>query len=109
MKALAPKAFDLSRRSSPEFCPIKLDLLDMKTFTKFLFSRAGVKDNNHGDTFLSKSGYGTYRLAMKDLYRTCKLEMPLDYERDLNEKFKCLNISHQGRGVAEEGRKDGYR
>ena len=104
MKTLAQKVFDLSICSTPECCPIKLDLLDVKMSTKFLFSRAGAKDNNHGDKFLSKSGYGTYRSALKDLYRTCKVEMPLDYERDLMEKFKCPNKSHR-----EEKQKKGGR
>ena len=104
VKALAPKAFDLSCPSSPKFCPIKLDLLDVKTSTKFLFSHAGAKDNNHGDIFLSKSGHGTYRSALKDLYRTCKLEMPLDYERDLKEEFKCPNKSHQEEKQKKAGR-----
>ena len=72
--------------------PIIFEKMSVKIFVKFLFAMA--QQNGPGNKFLSKSGYGMYRSALKKLYRQCKQTMPASYETKLKIKFKGLLCSY---------------
>ncbi len=99
---LNAKALQYVKKASQDFHPIKLSDLSVKIFVHFLFSRAKVR--NDGSKFLSKSGYGTYRSALKDLYKECAVDMEKSYETELSLMYKCLNRSYQEEKKEKGGR-----
>ena len=89
-RAVQKKAFELIKEADRNNQPILVASLTVKIFVTFLFSMA--RNNTKTQTkFLSKSGCGSYRSALKDLYRQygC-LAVPEQFEAELSTKLKGL-------------------
>ena len=65
----------------------------MEIFVKFLFAMAR-QNTTDGNKFLSKSGCGSYRSSLKELYRVCKVQILPEFEAELSTKFKGLLRGH---------------
>ena len=70
--------------------PIIFEGLTVRIFVEFLHYRARIKKQ----IFLSKSGCGSYRSALKELYRQCGERMSSEFESDLSVKFKGMMRGH---------------
>eukprot|EP00979_Chaetoceros_neogracilis_P018584 scaffold10852_cov1569-Chaetoceros_neogracile.AAC.1 len=87
-KAVIACALQLIVAANDTSKPIIFEAVTVKIFVKFLFTMA--RKNTDGNTFLSKSGCGSYRSAFKDLYRQCKVSVPPAFEAELTTQFKGL-------------------
>ena len=96
------KALAIIERSCKEFQPIHFTKVTPKIFVNFLSSMA--RTNTDGNKTLSKSGCGSYRSALKDLYRQCQVQVPPVFEAELTTLFKGLLRAH-----AQEKEKNGSR
>ena len=102
--AVIKRAFELVREANEEKQPILLSDITVKMFVNFLFAMG--RNNTDGDQkFMSKSGCGSYRSALKDMYRQCG-NIPIDdkFEKELSTKLKGLLRAH-----AEEKESTGKR
>lgn len=85
------EALNFAKSVTTSYCPIKLADLPVKVFTKFLYHRA----ESMGKRFLSKSGIGGYRSALKDMFKRSGIEVSNKFENELKKINKCLVKSYQ--------------
>jgi hypothetical protein len=89
LKALAACVKPILRKANPSFHPINLSLLRVNDFIKYLLSLT------EKGKYLSKSGYGCHRSALKDLFRECKVIMSDEFKADLEKSFSGLKRKSQ--------------
>jgi len=91
--AVEKKALAIIKGASAGCQPIIFENLTVEIFVKFLFAMAR-QNTTDGNKFLSKSGCGSYRSSLKELYRVCKVQMLPEFEAELSTKFKGLLRGH---------------
>ncbi len=99
-KKLRDKALKFIKKGSEDFHPINFENMTVQKFVHFLFSRV----DSTGSKFLSKSGYGGYRSALKEMYMQCKVKQSEEFQEELSSIFKCLNRSYQEEKDKKGGR-----
>lgn len=100
-KAVMAKALELvANATDVASSPIDFTKITARIFVDFLHFRARLKSCN----FLSKSGCGGYRSALRELHRQCGVTVNPTLETQLTEKFKGLL-----RGYTEEKQEKGGR